>query len=272
MKRPFLIATIGYSIGILWGIYIKCISPFIFSTIILLIWIHIKRKKRKNKYIRFLCEKTSNCAIILFLIALLIANIKIQERIRKNESIYNQNIVNWYIGTVISEKKENGNIGQYLIKIEQMNDKEIEGKFYLQTRQKLNYGDKILFQGEYSSPEVQRNDKGFDYRKYLRTIGIFGTIKEKDTIKVIKKDTIKGIRKVAFLFRMKIRDRIEGFFHNEKVKQILIALLIGDTSQISKEIKKDFKNSNLSHMLAISRNSHINFNFSYNICIRNRKY
>ena len=34
---------------------------------------------------------------------------------------------------------------------------------------KLEYGDEISFLGEYHKPDVARNDKGFDNRKYLQS-------------------------------------------------------------------------------------------------------
>ena len=49
MKRPILIAVIGYIIGIIWGIYDKCILPYclaIIAIVFMYIFIYKSTKVR----------------------------------------------------------------------------------------------------------------------------------------------------------------------------------------------------------------------------------
>ena len=42
---------------------------------------------------------------------------------------------------------------------------------------KLAYGNKIIFTGKYEEPADRRNYKGFSYKEYLKTEGIYGIVK-----------------------------------------------------------------------------------------------
>lgn len=48
----------------------------------------------------------------------------------------------------------------------------------------LQYGNKIKLKGTYKSPEVQRNNYGFDYEKYLKSKSLHGSL-------IVKKSQIK---------------------------------------------------------------------------------
>ena len=41
----------------------------------------------------------------------------------------------------------------------------------------LEYGDKIELDGQFIEPQIQRNYRGFDYKEYLKTQKIYGTVK-----------------------------------------------------------------------------------------------
>lgn len=106
--------------------------------------------------------------------------------------------------------------------------------------------------GEYIIPSEARNYKGFDYREYLKSKKIYGTIKNSNkNIKIIKENNINIV--------MKLSNNIRNYIINtsnkllpEKTSSLLVGILIGDKSGISEEIIEDFKISNLSHMLAVS--------------------
>lgn len=106
--------------------------------------------------------------------------------------------------------------------------------------------------GEYIIPSEARNYKGFDYREYLKSKKIYGTIKNSNkNIKIIKENNINIV--------MKLSNNIRNYIINtsnkllpEKTSSLLVGILIGDKSGISEEVIEDFKISNLSHMLAVS--------------------
>lgn len=110
----------------------------------------------------------------------------------------------------------------------------------------------IQADGEYIIPSEARNYKGFDYREYLKSKKIYGTIKNSNkNVKIIKKNNINIV--------MKLSNNIRNYIINtsnkllpEKTSSLLVGILIGDKSGISEEIIEDFKISNLSHMLSVS--------------------
>lgn len=129
-------------------------------------------------------------------------------------------------------------------------------KFYLSVKKnkngKLKYGDLIEADGEYIIPSEARNYKGFDYREYLKSKKIYGTIKNSNkNIKVIKEDNIGIVLKLSNNIRNYIINTSNKLLP-EKTSSLLVGILIGDKSGISEEIIEDFKISNLSHMLAVS--------------------
>ena len=140
----------------------------------------------------------------------------------------------------------------YIIKIE---SGEYRGKrFYLYTNKNniLKYGDLIEIDGEYIIPSKARNYKGFDYREYLKTKKIYGSIKtENNQIRIIERNKLNPI----LMFSNKVRSYIVDA-SNELVSQrtsgLLAGILLGDKSGISEETIENFKISNLSHMLSVS--------------------
>lgn len=129
-------------------------------------------------------------------------------------------------------------------------------KFYLSVKKKegdkLKYGDLIEVDGKYLIPSKARNYKGFDYREYLKTKKIYGTIKNSNkSVKVIKENDINIILKTSNKIRNYIIATSEKILP-EKTSNLLVGILIGDKSGISEDIIEDFKISNLSHMLSVS--------------------
>ena len=77
-------------------------------------------------------------------------------------------------GIVVSNKVEKEYYNRYKIKV-------LDGKFkntylYINSKEELEYGDNIDVNGEFIEPSKARNYKGFDYKEYLKTLKIYGTI------------------------------------------------------------------------------------------------
>ncbi len=101
----------------------------------------------------------------------------------------------------------------------------------------------------FQEPSDTRNYKGFSYKKYLKTLKIFGTIKAN------KINLIKQHKKNLIFFANKVTNSIMEKIDNilpKKQAELLKGLLIGDTSSIDEQTKESFKISNLSHVLAVS--------------------
>lgn len=254
MKRPILIATIGFIIGIFWGLYFELVSFFLLLIFIYSITYFLKLKQ--IKIFRFLKLFITRNTIIIFFIFFIISNFYIRYLENDYKRIYNTLEKIKCVGTVISEKEEKDYSYQYKVKIEKINNKKVKNKIFYITVKKnknynLKYAEKISFDGKYIKPEVQRNYKGFDYSMYLKSKGIYGTINVERNIYTIKKNNLC----IISIFSNKIKNLI---IHNtdkvfsEKTKGIFLGILIGYDEFITEDIKSNFSNSGLSHLLAVS--------------------
>ncbi len=114
----------------------------------------------------------------------------------------------------------------------------------------LKYGDLVKVSGEYIKPDNQRNEGGFDYSKYLKSIGIYGSVKVEN---LENKNINKGnvLIQEIYIIREQFKNNIMEYF-DEKESGILIALILGDNSYINEETLNEYRESSLTHILAIS--------------------
>ena len=157
---------------------------------------------------------------------------------------------------VVSEKEDKEYSYVYKIKVLNIENKK-EGKntyLYLRINKKsdvlLEYGDSISFKGEFQEPSKKRNYGGFDYKNYLKTLKIYGTIKLENG-EVLEKNKgnilISFSNKISNSVKEKIYDLLD-----KREANLLIGLLLGDDDNIDDDIEEAFKISSLSHVLAVS--------------------
>ena len=156
-----------------------------------------------------------------------------------------------YIGIIVDEKEEKDYKNAYIIEMKSKDD--LNNKRFiinLKKDNKLEYGDKISFSGEYIKPDGKRNYGGFDYSLYLKTQKIYGTF-DIENYKIISKENGSKIQKYIVQFKNYVKKTLRKNLEKDEA-ELGIGIAIGDRSGISKEIENDFKNSNLTHMLAVS--------------------
>lgn len=237
--------TIAWIFGIIWGLYFK-ISIAFFVVPVIFIGIYLSRKKKTKKY------------FIWFLISLVISNLQIT-LLEKSFSEKYKNIGEnlEIVGTVISNPIDKEYKNQYTLKVEKID----ENKKYQNTNLQLNvkkekenlsYGDKIIVKGNFEEASTARNEGGFNYKQYLKTKKIYGivTVDKKD-VKVVNKNNTNIIELLANKVRNSMKGKIEQNI-TDATSGLLSGMLIGDKSNLPKEIQEDFRNSSLSHILAIS--------------------
>lgn len=116
----------------------------------------------------------------------------------------------------------------------------------------IKYGDSLYIEGEFKQPEEARNYKGYNYKQYLKTKKIIGTV-ELEKVKILKSSNGSFIHNI----QKYIRDTINGTLTDEE-GNLLLAILLGDKDKLSEDIQESFKTSNLSHMLAVS-GAHVSY-------------
>lgn len=116
----------------------------------------------------------------------------------------------------------------------------------------LNYGDKIGFYLDYRKPNAARNYMGFDYSNYLKTKKILGTVNvESNNLQVISHNNTNAILNKIYSLKNIMKQKINELLPKETAG-LCIGMLIGETSNIEESMQEDFRDSNLSHILAVS--------------------
>ena len=253
MKRPLLIVAISYVIGIIIGVYFKISIPFILFVIIgLFIKIILSRKNNKNIKI-----------ISLIMLVAFISSSKTTYLNNRYDNLYKsleeESIT--LIGTICSNIEETDYKYTFTIEINSVN----KSTTYKNTRLILNvkksqnnnlqleYGNKILVTGTYEEPTKQRNYKGFSYKDYLKSKKTYGIVQVENigNIKLIKKQNINFISTQVNKLSEKFKNNLKQILP-EECSGLAQGILLGDSSDIEDELRENFKNCNLSHMLAVS--------------------
>lgn len=253
MNRPILIVVIGYIIGILWGLYLKIsIVPFYIFIMAIYIIIKLPYPKRKFKifsikrYFRYLKLIFKINIILTIIISSLISNLIVKYQETKYENAFQDGQKVELTAIVISNKQEKEYYNRYKIKTSS------NEKLYINVDKKieLEYGDKLQIKGEFQEPQTARNYKGFNYKQYLKTKKIYGTVKV-SSVKIIQKKCANILMQFSNSIFLKIKDNIETTYSNN-ISPIILGVMLGFTEQIDEDVKQDFSTSNISHVLAVS--------------------
>ena len=252
-KRPVVIILVGYIIGILWGLYFNfSIVPFYIATTSIYVILNKveKNKKRKLKlislkrYMRYIKLFINQKTLISIIIISIISNLIFMIQNLEYQSLYEEKETK-AIGLITSDKMKKEYVDMY--------ECELKGKkIYIKVKKdtKLEYGELIEIEGTYEKIDTQRNENGFDYSKYLKTLKIYGVLKVKK-VKVLEKNKINMFFLLSHKVRNNIKEKIFNIFKQEEAG-IVYGILLGDSSEISENIKENFKISNFTHILAIS--------------------
>lgn len=247
MQRPLLIVAISYIIGIVIGVYFRMSIPFIL--IILIINCIIINKK----YLK---------VIIIIIMTIIISStetIYLNNRYDNiNENLNAKSIK--LIGTICSQIEETDY--KYIVTIKtEKRYKNVKMIIYFNKDkvelEKLTYGNEIVITGKYNEPDGRRNYKGFNYKEYLKTKEIYGIIECESEVQVVKTKNLNFIQLAINNLSIKIQQNLDKILLKD-TKDLAVGILLGVSSDIDSEVKQNFRDCNLSHMLAIS-GSHLTY-------------
>ena len=243
--------------GIIWGLYIKfSIIPIFF--IFAIIFFALKRNNRKiRKYFKLLFRKS----LIIFTMSIIIGEILVNIHEKEWCKIY-ENEENIEVNALLlSDSIEKQYFYEYEIKIQ--SGKNNGRKFILKVKKEkssinLKYGQKIHIKGIYKDAEIQRNTFGFDYKKYLKSQNIYGSIvAKKSNIKIENEKGINNFFISIHIFKSNLSNKLKNWLP-ESSSGLIIGLILGDKNYLSEETKENFTNSSLAHLLVIS-GTHISY-------------
>ena len=232
IKRLICIASIGYILGIILRLYFSSITFFIALVFIILL---IKKDKK----------------IIILLLFVILSFIYVDILENEYNRIENKQIEEKAV--IISDIQEKEYKYIYEAKFLKNNKKVLISIKKSQQIDKINYGDLIYLEGKLEIPKIATNYKGFDYRQYLKTKKIQGIVIA-DNVKILK---VKYKNNLIYQIQKKIKETIKEELPDE-TGNLLLAILVGDKKDLSEQIQINFKNSNLSHMLAVS-GAHVSY-------------
>ena len=246
-NRPIVAITIGYLIGIIMGLYFNYSIVLLYLPFYL--YLILKKppiKKFKlisiKRYFRYVKIFLNKKVFIIIVISSIISNSIVlyeNKQFEKFTNSLNKQEIQLKAKVISNEK-----INQFN-KIYIVNSK--NKRFYLKVNKnaKIQYGDYIQIKGIFLKPKARTNYKGFNYREYLKSQGIYGTIKCNE-VKIIsqKKDFFNQI----FL---NVKNLIQKDFEKD-ISSMLLGTILGYTDEISEDVKENFKQSNISHILAVS--------------------
>ena len=231
------------------GLYIdKGIALFL--CVETLIYIAISNIRKTKRYVKLLINKK---IFIIFLIAQIISGIIVIQKENKFNTAYDN--VKELDTTVRVEttgiQKENST--EYTIKILKCNKytkiEKTKLKMSCPQNEKFEIGDILQIQGEYEQINSYKNKGVFNYEKYLKKDNIYGKIR-------VSKFTIKKKSKSRIRVPEKIKEKFKNNF-DVQTANYFITIILGDKSELDKQIKENFQNGGISHLLAIS-GMHIN--------------
>lgn len=116
-------------------------------------------------------------------------------------------------------------------------------------------GEKLILYGKLKRPPSAGNPGEFDYSEYLRKQGILYVI-SCERCKVVDKagfplNVTGTVQHFFYELRLQSFEAVTSFF-DDTDKSLAAAVCLGDKSLISSDVKRDFKMSCCSHLLAVS--------------------
>ena len=193
-NRPIVAITFGYIIGIITGLYCKISIVFLYF-IFYVLYIICKRPKepqfklislkRYSRYFKIIITKK---VIKIILVTSIISNFVILLGNYNYSKVYN-NYNNKEIlikGEIVSNVSTKKYRNVYKLKILSQEKYLYKKNVMINTKKdlNLNYGDIISLKGVFTKPKQATNFNCFDYSKYLKSIGICGTIELKNYTKI----------------------------------------------------------------------------------------
>ncbi len=107
-------------------------------------------------------------------------------------------------------------------------------------------GDYVYVTGEIHMPE---NFSSFNYIQYLKQDNIYAEIKKAQIVPLRRQES--ALHKIIRTSKEYIKHAISKHFSKD-ASGVMLGMLIGDDSKLSKSTKTDFKNVGLSHVLVVS--------------------
>ena len=212
--RPICFASIGYILGIIWGLYFNMNIVFFFACLLLIGYvIKMILNRQIARYLKVFIKKKAVVIIIIFAV---ISNWQFFKVNEKYENTYvDIKLDSKYEGAIISDPIEKEYNFVYTLEIDNINGNKKYGKtkLFLYVKKQNNmetyeYGDYVQVFGEFVEPQEQRNYKGFNYKEYLKTKEIYGILRSSN-IQVLEKESINLFYKIVVKMQNSFKENLK---------------------------------------------------------------
>ena len=249
IDRPLCIATICYIIGIIMGLYLSSFG-IVFLLYFLLLIIAFKINKKICIYILIIIIGFSYIKFIDY-------------SYEKDYGLVNSK-ENYIIeGIVVSDKRDKEYKEVYDLDVKKIDGIKIKkSKKYLLNIKKskdinIKFGDYIKINAKIELPSKARNYMGFDYKRYLKSKKIIATILDVENVEILDVNKANTAENIFNSVRNNIKKIMYKLLPKD-ARELAIGMMIGDKEELDANITENFKNSNLTHMLAVS-GAHISY-------------
>ncbi|WP_395074872.1 ComEC/Rec2 family competence protein [Flavobacterium sp.] len=166
--------------------------------------------------------------------------------------------INHPIEVVIHEKLKNSVSNyRYIAKVVEINHKISSGKILLNFKKTSNFkefsvGAKLKIVDQLVKNFKPNNPNQFDYGRYLETKGVYGQVFTDASKVKIYPIVDTSIWVYASNFRNKIIDNLSKNGFKKEELAVVVALILGQQQDISKEILRDYQYAGAVHILSVS--------------------
>ncbi len=165
-------------------------------------------------------------------------------------------------GKLVSDPERRQNAVRTIVAVDSLKIKEkvflVNGNLLLSWKNKnfgCQRGDVIFVRGTITNADGERNPGEFNYRNYLKRKNIAGLfyVGKNDTIRISAKSGQLGSKKLLFdLPRKYIAKIFARYVKNLENAALLKGLILGLRGEINQEIRTDFADTGVIHVLAVS--------------------
>ena len=247
--RPLCIATICYIIGIIMGLYLSSFG-IVFLLCLLLFIITFMFNKKMCVYILIIVIGFSYIKLIDY-------------RYEKDYNFANSKENHIIEGIVVSDKRDKEYKEVYDLDVKKIDRMKIKGfkKYLLNVKKSkemnIKFGDYIKINAKIELPSKARNYMGFDYQRYLKSKKIIATIIDVENVEILDVNKVNIVENIFNSVRNNIKEIMYKLLPKD-ARELAVGMIIGDKDELDAKIEEDFKNSNLTHMLAVS-GAHISY-------------
>ena len=112
-------------------------------------------------------------------------------------------------------------------------------------------GDRLTVYDDVNLPAFARNPGDFDYRKYLKSIDVYGQVYV-DKPRILSYTSGEGDLGFLLQLRKTILTKLAGSGLRDRPKAMIEALVLGQRQNVDPEVTKSFRDAGVIHILALS--------------------